>query len=140
MEEHVGYIINSESKILKSTSSSSCQITPRGLCGTPDNNEIPILDYMGWNWSTPEDVLHYLLRNANARRILKRVADFAKPTEEGFVVLIHPLLTSPIRVKDNSDDIQIRKAIRDCLKKERGTAVSNESNQIVLYRSTIFTQ
>ena len=99
---------------------SSCQVTPRGLCCNGKCNEVLIVNYMGLDWITPEDVLGYLFDNASARCLLQHVANIARSTEADPILIIHLLLNPPIHLKGNDDDIKFLETIQNWLAKERG--------------------
>jgi hypothetical protein len=105
------------------------QVTPLGLVCSSHCNEIPITNYTGSSWDTSEDVLSHLLNSPNLRRLLIKMSSLVAFAESDPVLLVHPLLSPPIRLEQNLNDTKLKEKIKERLAKERGRT----DKQVVLY-------
>jgi hypothetical protein len=85
--------------------------------------EVLIVDYMGLNWVTPEDVLEYLHQNRSARRLLQRISEDVLLTGWDTTYIVHPLLNPPLRLESYYSDADFVELICNRLEAERRTRV-----------------
>ena len=72
---------------------------------------IPILDYMGANWTTEVQVLNYLRHNRAARHQIIRSLSQAGIIETGIFFLTHPHFDEPLVLPCSSGEHNIEKIV-----------------------------
>ncbi|KAF9780854.1 hypothetical protein BJ322DRAFT_1112247 [Thelephora terrestris] len=81
--------------------------------------EILVVDYMGLNWATPEDILEYLQQNQSARRLLRRISEDVLLTGWDTTYIVHPLLNPPLRLNTYLSDDEFIELINNRLATEQ---------------------